>query len=203
LQVTAIDADRTRAGRTFTAAATGLALASYPGFHVTAPPADASPFGVYTAAYVPQEAVAHVAVLPDGTRAPIPAPATALPPEDATVGVGVEIGGPTRRLPLGTLIGARSGDKGGDANLGVWARTDAAYGWLVGFLTVDRLTELLPEARGLAVERHDLPHVRALNFVLPGLLGAGVAASTRFDPQAKALGEWLRARHVDLPEELL
>jgi hypothetical protein len=203
LQVTAVDADRARAGRAFTAAATGLALASYPGFHVTAPPADATPFGVYTAAYVPQDAVAHTAVLPDGTRQRIAPPSCGPIPAGRQPAVGVEIPGPTRRLPLGTLIGARSGDKGGDANLGVWARTDAAYGWLTGFLTVDKLTELLPEARGLAVERHELPHVRALNFVLAGLLGAGVAASTRFDPQAKALGEWLRARHVDIPEELL
>ncbi|GGP71520.1 hypothetical protein GCM10010185_50800 [Saccharothrix coeruleofusca] len=105
------------------------------------------------------------------------------------------------RLPLGAIAGARSGDKGGDANLGVWVRTDEQYAWLVGELTAARLKELLPEAG--EVERFELPNLRALNFVLRGLLGEGVAASTRFDPQAKALGEWLRSRHVDIPEALL
>ena len=48
-----------------------------------------------------------------------------------------------------------------------------------------------------------LPNLRALNFVVDGLLGEGVGASTRFDPQGKALGEWLRSRYVDVPEALL
>jgi hypothetical protein len=107
------------------------------------------------------------------------------------------------RVALGTVVGARSGDKGGDANLGVWARSEAAYDWLRGFLTVERLRELLPETAPLPVERYELPNLRALNFVVRGLLGEGVAASTRFDPQAKALGEWLRSRVVEVPDELL
>jgi hypothetical protein len=105
------------------------------------------------------------------------------------------------KRPLGTIVGARSGDKGGDANLGVWVRSDAAYEWLNGFLTTERLKELLPEA--IEVSRYELPNLKALNFVLHGLLGDGVASSTRFDPQAKALGEWLRSREADIPEELL
>ena len=105
------------------------------------------------------------------------------------------------KRPLGTVAGARSGDKGGDANLGVWVRTDEAYEWLTGFLTTEKLKELLPEAN--EVSRYELRNLRALNFVLHGLLGEGVASSTRFDPQAKALGEWLRGREVEIPEELL
>lgn len=103
--------------------------------------------------------------------------------------------------PLGSIAGARSGDKGGDANLGVWVRSDEAFAWLREYLTVERLKELLPEAG--EVDRYELPNLRALNFVLQGLLGEGVASSTRFDPQAKALGEWLRSRVVDIPEALL
>lgn len=99
-------------------------------------------------------------------------------------------------------MGARSGDKGGDANLGVWARTDGTWAWLCGWLTVERLAELLPETAPLTVERYELPNLRAVNFVVRGLLGQGVAASTRFDPQAKALGELLRSRVVDLPADL-
>ncbi len=108
-----------------------------------------------------------------------------------------------KSVPLGTVVGARSGDKGGDANLGVWARSDAGWRWLRTFLTVDRLKRLLPECAPLEIDRYEFPNLNAVNFVIKGLLGAGVAASTRFDPQAKALGEWLRSRLVDVPEELL
>lgn len=105
--------------------------------------------------------------------------------------------------PLGLIAGARSGDKGGNANIGVWVRTDESWRWLAHTLTVDRLRELLPETADLTVTRHLLPHLRALNFVVEGILGEGVAAQHRFDPQAKALGEWLRSRHLDIPEALL
>ena len=69
--------------------------------------------------------------------------------------------------------------------------------------TVDRLRELLPEAKDLPIERFDLPNLLALNFVIVGLLGEGVASSVRPDPQAKSLGEYVRSRLVDLPVRLL
>jgi hypothetical protein len=106
-------------------------------------------------------------------------------------------------VPLGRVAGARSGDKGGTANLGVWVRDAEAYGWLVSFLTVERFRELLPETAVYPVERHAFPNLYALNFVVPGLLGEGVSSSPRADPQAKGLGEWLRARVVDVPDALL
>ena len=96
--------------------------------------------------------------------------------------------------PLGHWFGARSGDKGGNANVGIWARDDAGYAWLAANLTAQRLQELLPEARDLEVRRYELPNLRALNFVVVGYLGEGVASSTSFDPQAKGLGEYLRSR---------
>ncbi|WBB78830.1 DUF1446 domain-containing protein [Micromonospora sp. WMMD882] len=200
------DGDRARAGRAFSAAAVELALASYPGCTVTTPPGDAVPYGVFSVDTVPQDAVDHVAVLPTGERLAVPPPrrregSSPVPPASAG-GPSSPAGGPTRRGALGEVVGARSGDKGGDANLGVWARGDETYGWLRGWLTVERLRELLPETADLPVERYELPNLRAVNFVLRGLLGAGVAASTRFDPQAKALGELLRARIVDLPVTL-
>ncbi|MEV4466314.1 acyclic terpene utilization AtuA family protein [Micromonospora echinofusca] len=204
------DGDKARAGRAFSAAAVELALASYPGCTLTTLPGDAAPYGVFTADAVPQDAVPHVAVLPSGERVPIPPPArTATPPDepapaaDAPEADPPPADRPTRRAPLGELVGARSGDKGGDANLGAWARTDATWSWLRGWLTTARLHELLPETAPLAVERYELPNLRAVNFVVRGLLGQGVAASTRFDPQAKALGELLRSRLVDLPADLM
>jgi hypothetical protein len=111
--------------------------------------------------------------------------------------------GPTTRVPLGAVFGARSGDKGGNANVGIWARDERAYRFLAGFLTVERFRELIPEARQLPVQRYELPNLLAVNFVVVGLLGEGVSSSTRVDPQAKGLGEWLRARVVELPVELL
>ncbi|MGX1542114.1 acyclic terpene utilization AtuA family protein [Streptomyces adustus] len=206
LRLVVRDQDQTAVGRALSGAAIELALASYPGFHVVAPPGKGAPYGVFEAAYVPQDTVGHLAVLHDGRRVAVPAapdtlvldevPEPALPdpsPPDAA----------TRRAPLGLVAGARSGDKGGNANIGVWVETDEAWRWLAHTLTVERLRELLPETAGLRVVRHVLPNLRALNFVVEGILGAGVAAQHRFDPQAKALGEWLRSRHLDIPEVLL
>jgi hypothetical protein len=200
------DPDPRRAGRAFSAAAVELALASYPGCTLTGPPGDATPYGMFQSVAVAQEAVPHTAVLPDGTRVAVAPPAVTAGSWDREIAFlpAPASGGATQRAPLGAVVGARSGDKGADANLGVWARDADGYEWLRGFLTVERLGELLPETASLPVERHDLPNLRALNFVVRGLLGTGgVAASTRFDPQAKALGEWLRSRVVDVPVRLL
>jgi hypothetical protein len=75
--------------------------------------------------------------------------------------------------------------------------------WLADFVTPERIRELIPEAELLPVIVHPLPNLRGLNVVIEGLLGDGVAGGSRFDPQAKGLGEWLRSRMVDLPEELM
>ncbi len=206
LRVVAKDRDPSVVGRVFSGAAVELALSSYPGFTLTAPPGDGSPYGVYSAAYVAAEAVPHVAVLADGTRVAIapsertlplaPVGAPDLPPSPRAPGETV-------RGPLGLIMGARSGDKGGTANIGVWARTEEAYRWLVHTLDVAKLQALLPETAAFPVERHLLPKLWAMNFVVDGILGEGVSSSPRFDPQGKAIGEWLRARHVDIPRALL
>ena len=192
-------------GRRFTSAAVELALGSYPGFHTTTPPGDGQVYGVFTPGYVPAGEVQHVAVRPDGTRTAIPAAAETLELADTEIPALPEplAPGSTRRLPLGTIAGARSGDKGGAANIGVWVRTADQWRWLAHHLTTDALRELLPETKELAVTRHLLPKLRAVNFVIEGILGKGVAYNARFDPQAKGLGEWLRGRHVDIPEEIL
>ncbi|WP_405801719.1 DUF1446 domain-containing protein [Streptomyces halstedii] len=205
LRLVVRDQDAEAVGRAVSGAAVELALGSYPGFHVTAPPGKGAPYGVFEAGTVPADEVAHTAVLPDGRRERVPAARRhrELSPVNPPPLPAPLPAGPTRTVPLGLVAGARSGDKGGDANVGVWARTDDAWRWLAHELTVERFTELLPETAPLTVVRHVLPNLRALNFVVRGLLGEGVAAQARFDPQAKALGEWLRSRHLPVPVELL
>ena len=197
-------ADPKALGRAFSGAAIELALASYPGFHVTAPPGDAAPYGVFSAAYVPAAEVPHVAVHADGTRVEIAPPIETRDlqavPETSVARLLDE---PTRRVSLGKIAGARSGDKGGTANVGVWVRSERAFTWLTAYLTVDEFQRLLPETAPLPVTRHVLPNLVALNFVVEGILGEGVASNARHDPQAKALGEWLRSRVVEIPEALL
>jgi hypothetical protein len=206
LTAVARDPDGKVAGRGFSNAAVEVALASYPGFFSTTPPGRAQPYGVFTAGFVPQAIPVHEVVYDDGTLERIDPPPVTRPleplPGPAVDPVRPEPG-PTRRLPLGTVAGARSGDKGGNANVGLWVREDAAYPWLVALITEDTVRELLPEAAALPIRITRLPAIRAVNVVIEGLLGQGVAYHARFDPQAKGLGEWLRSRHVEIPATLL
>lgn len=205
LRLVVRDPDQEVVGRALSAAAVELALASYPGFHVLTPPGKGAPYGVFDDVYVPHGAVDHVAVLHDGRRVAVaPAHDTRVLEDLPQPALPEPLGdGPTTWAPLGLVAGARSGDKGGNANVGVWARTDEAWRWLAHALTVEQFKQLLPETAELGVTRHVLPNLRALNFVVEGILGEGVAAQHRFDPQAKALGEWLRSRRLDIPEVLL
>lgn len=206
LRISVKDPDEAKVGRAFSNAVIELALASIPGFFgVGSGPSGGRPFGVMQAAKVPARLVPQEVVLLGADPREV---SSVIPREEVLVTPAPEPtapapGGPTTRAALGKVYGTRSGDKGGNANLGVFARSDEAWAWLDGFLTTDKLKELLPEAAILRVDRHRLPGIRSLNFVLHGLLQEGVAASTRQDPQAKSLGEWLRARVVDMPEVLL
>ena len=184
---------------------TELALANYPGFYTLAPPGPATPFGVYWPALVAAEQVHPTVRLPSGERVDVPhphrggRPTIAEPPAPPPF----EAQGATTPLPLGALCGARSGDKGGNANVGLWTWDNDVFAWLVATLSSHRLRQLVPEAAGLDVRRTVLANLRACNFVIVGLLGEGVASSTRYDPQAKGLGEFVRSRIVDVPNELL
>ncbi len=200
------DSDRKKVGRRFSSVAVEMALANYPGFNLTAPPGKERPFGVYWPALVATEAITHQVVF-EGRAIEIPHTPGAEPPSAFSEATEERLFNDnktaTELTPLGRICGARSGDKGGNANLGVWTETDAAFEWLSTFLTTGRLRELIPEARDLAVDRYPLPNLRALNFVLRGFLGDGVAASLATDAQAKGLGEFLRAREVPIPVNLL
>jgi hypothetical protein len=213
LRITVKDADPTTVGRQFSNATMQLALGGYAGFHTTTPPSSESAYGVYWPALIPAECVTHIAVLPDQRRVEIPPWAsgpepwtdhrTATPTESGPPTASTPGFGPTVRRPLGQVCGARSGDKGGNANVGLWTRDRRGFEWLRAFLTVDRFKALVPESDALAVHRYEFPNLCALNFVVVGLLGEGVAASTRPDPQAKGFGEFVRSRLVDVPEALV
>ncbi len=199
------------AGRAFSSRMVELALSSYPGLYALGPPQPGSAFGVYWPALLDQAVLEHMVHHHDGTT-------EVIPPGDAHGG-GDEVTPQAELLTqpeqppwtadelvvaaLGEIVHARSGDKGGDANLGVWVRDRHAWEWLRSTLTVEELRRLLPEARDLAVSRYELPNLGAVNFVLHGLLGTGATSSLRLDAQAKALGEWLRARSTKVPRSLV
>lgn len=213
LTIVGWDTDKDVVGRAFSDAAVSIALGSYPGAAPSAPPGRGGPYGVYIPAYLDQNSVPHFAVLPDGTEVAIDPPAETAEMGDGHASDGLDARGealptaapatgPVTRRPLGDVLGARSGDKGGTANIGLWAADEHAYRWMLDTLTVDRLRTLLPEAAELPIERYELPRLHAVNFVIDGLLGKGVAHGYRWDPQAKGLAEWLRSRVVDVPENI-
>ena len=213
LRCTVLDPSPDVAGKGFTGPAVELALASYPGLTLAAPPGPATAYGVFRAAYVDRSAVAHTVVHAGGRREAVPGP----PELVETIIDGGQRPSPypapqdvrTRQLPLGTFVHARSGDKGGDANVGLWVahrdpeRYDARVTWLSKMMSPVRIRALLPEAADLDVAVYLLPNLGAVNVVIHGLLGEGVAASTRMDPQAKGLGEWLRAQLVAIEDGLM
>jgi hypothetical protein len=212
-RVTVKDPDERKVGRAFADAMVHTVLSGIPGMYgLGGGPSAATPFGVYRPATIPAD-LAPQYVHVGGTTTHID---SAAPVAEAArlFGSGPEgqegqaaaptlLSGELVEVPLGAFVGTRSGDKGGDANLGVYARSDSGWAWLDAELTVERLQELLPETAALTVDRYRFPNLRSLNFVVRGLLQEGVAASTRQDPQAKALGEWLRARIVSVPASVV
>jgi hypothetical protein len=210
LRLTVRDGNPKAVGKPFTTAVVESALASYPGMFPTAPPGEGTPYGVYWPTTVERSAARPVVVV-DGTPVDVRPHLLAEVPVvwDATVQrSSPPDAGETVRVPLGSVAGARSGDKGGAANIGVWIPAgvpdrDATYAWLADLLTPDRVRTLLPEAALLGVDVHHLPNLHAVNIVIHGLLGRGVAENARSDPQAKGLAEHLRARLVDVPAHLV
>ncbi len=219
LRCIAKDTDPKPVAKAFTAAAVELALGSYPGFTMTAPPGAPTPYGIYRAEYVDRSLVEHTVVHADGTTEIVGDPPFSTVPPATDIGLRPS---PyparpevlTRRLPLGTFVHARSGDKGGDANLGLWVVNEGSdeasaalraerVQWLFKMITPRRIRDLIPEAADLDVEVYLLPNLGGVNVLIRGLLGDGVAASTRFDPQAKGLGEWMRSRYVSIEDGLI
>jgi hypothetical protein len=206
--------DEQAVGRAFSGAVVETSLASYPGTFFTSAPSGAQgvarywPTTVTASAVVPHvECEGKVVELPSAPSTPR---TTSEPPppldERGEADTSEDTGAGTAertRVPLGVLLGARSGDKGGDANVGVWADADDVAKWLQASFTTEAFRALLPEVAAFEVDRYPLPNLRAVNFVVRGILGWGVASNLRLDTQAKGLGELLRSRSIDVPAALV
>ncbi len=214
LRVTAFDPSADKVGKGLTAPIIELALGSYPGFSVTRMPGPGTAYGVYRPAYIPRGSIAHTVVHHDGTTEVIADPTTVEAPTDPGEGqrpspYPAPTDTLTRRVPLGTFVHGRSGDKGGDANLGLWVKNDGhpkyaeRVTWLTKFMSRRRVRELIPEAADLEIEVYVLPNLGGVNVLIHGLLDEGVAATARFDPQAKGLAEWVRSRLVNIDGNVL
>jgi hypothetical protein len=214
LRVSAFDIDGDKVGKGFTAPVIELALGSYPGFSVTRMPAPGTAYGVYAPAYISRDSVEHTVVHHDGAVEIIDNPTTSDVPLDLTEGLRpspypAPADTLTRRVPLGSFVHGRSGDKGGNANIGLWVKNDGhpkyaqRVTWLTKFMSPRQVRDLIPEAKDLDIEVYVLPNLGGVNVVIHGLLDEGVAATSRFDPQAKGLAEWVRGRSANIEGSLL
>jgi hypothetical protein len=152
-----------------------------------------------------QSALRHRAVVGDGRTVDAPRPpafeivSQPQHPEPS----GAPLAERVTRVALGTVVHARSGDKGGNSNVGVWTPDPRVWLWLRRFLDTDEIRRLIPETKDLDIVRHEFPELRAVHFVFRGLLGTGGSSNLRVDQVGKAIGEYLRSRQVLLPDDLL
>ena len=205
LKISLMDPDQNKVGKLFSAKLVEMALSNIPGFTMTAPPSNGTPALQHWPTLVNNEFLEHkismngseFTVKPVGTY---PEVSNIQPKSVDLVDVPMDN---IQTIYFGRLFATRSGDKGGNANLGVWAKNIKAYSFLNRFLTVEKLKELLPDMDPFDIERYELPNLYAINFYIKGVLGEGVAASVRNDPQAKTLGEYLRAKVIEVPESIL
>lgn len=204
LKISLMDPDQNKVGKKFSSTLIGMALSTIPGFTLTTPPANGTPALQHWPTLISNKCIeqkiflndSEFSVKPTGSYPDVTGikPVTVKPIDlDAQ---------PTEEIYFGEIFATRSGDKGGNANLGVWAKTIETYSFLNAFLSVDKLKELLPDMAAFEIEKYDLPNLFAVNFYIKGVLGEGVAASFRNDPQAKTLGEYLRAKKINVPKSL-
>jgi hypothetical protein len=204
LRISVMDRDQKKVDK-FSARVVELALANIPGFTLTAPPAKGTMAIIHWPALISQSRVTQKIMIAGEEISVgfVPSGASTPPPQVQKVAVPPVPSGKTVKIPFGRIYATRSGDKGGNANLGVWGKTPESYAFLKEFLTTKKLKELLNDMGGYEIERYELPNLYAVNFYIRGVLGEGVAASLRSDPQAKTLGEYLRAKVVDAPESIV
>lgn len=206
LRVTVKSREQSLVGRAYVAKIIEMALANIPGFAMAGMPSSGDSFLAYWPALVNSKYLVEnvhvngrvVTVSPTNqldlipVNYQVPTTIVAKPP------LGAEAS-----IPFGRLFGTRSGDKGGCANVGIWAKNEATYAFLYHFLTVEVFKELLQDMSDFEIVRSELPNIKALNFFVKGVLEEGAAASVRIDAQAKTLGEYLRAKIIKVPSGLI
>lgn len=111
--------------------------------------------------------------------------------------------GATARVTVERIAHGRSGDKGDASNVGLVARSDAAYAWMCENLTPAWVKAVAGELVRGAVDRYEVPNLRALNFILHDSLGGGGSASLLTDAQGKTHAQGLLRVAVDVPVEVL
>ncbi len=214
LRISVMDPDPNIVGKIFSSGVVNLALANVPGFTLTAPPGKPALAIRHWPAMIASAHIRQKVVMgqEESVIEPIPGakPSSSAPMSAETVlpkhlsDISANTSAvKTRPMRLGRLFATRSGDKGGNANLGVWGKSSAEFAFLRDFLSIEKLRELLPDTSGFEIERYELAKLNAVNFYIIGLLGDGVANTRRMDGQAKTLGEYLRMRIIDIPEALI
>ncbi len=205
LKVVVEDKNPSKAGRLFTSKIIELALCSVPGFCIQSAPQPAKPKVVHFPALIGKKHITQQISMGDKNWE-----VQEVAYDTSNLQLTKNFSLPdfnfdtsdTKEIYLGELYAARSGDKGGNANLGVYAKNLKAYAFLKSYLTVENFKNLLADSAEYEIERYDFPNLLGLNFYLKGFLGDGVAGNNKIDPQAKTLGEYLRAKKIVVPVSL-
>jgi len=193
-------------GRLFSAKIIELSLANYPGFFSAGTGKKPGPVISYWPALIDSKHIKEY-VHVDGKALEIE-PTSQLQFEENyyqkhPVTIEPAPQGEMDEISFGRLFGARSGDKGGCANIGVWAKTDLAFSFLYNFLSVEKIKELMPDLNKFSIDRYELPNINSLNFYIHGILEDGVSSNNRMDGQAKSLGEYLRSKTISVPKIII
>lgn len=192
---------------------TDIIMQSYPGatFGVDARQAAPKPYFEYFVSILPQSSIKHVCHFPEkNLQIDIPPPTDTIDfvasqdSYESADAVDLSTFGETTRAPLGYIVHARSGDKGSDANVGFFVRSEDEYTWLQSLLTVKKIRELLGEDdTGKDIFRFELDNIWAVHFLLKDHLDRGVSSSSTYDVLGKNLAEYLRCKLVDVPLKFL
>ena len=198
--------DQNLVGRLFSAKIIELALANIPGFFAQGGVKSSGPVIIYWPALVDSKHIkekVHV----DGEEIEV-IPTSQLELEEIyyqkePIKIKKIKKEDEKEIYFGEIYGTRSGDKGGCANLGVWAKNANSFAFLHDFLTVKKLKELLPDLNQYKIERFELANINSLNFYIHDILQDGVSSNDKKDGQAKSLGEYLRAKKVKVPQSII
>ena len=198
--------DQNLVGRLFSAKIIELALANIPGFFAQGGVKSSGPVVVYWPALVDSKHIKEKVHIDGEVIEVIPTSQLELEEiyyQKEPIKIEKIKKEDKKEIYFGEIYGTRSGDKGGCANLGVWAKNSQSFAFLYDFLTVKKLKELLPDLKKYKIERFELANINSLNFNIHDILQDGVSSNDRKDGQAKSLGEYLRAKKVKVPQRII